>query len=1068
MFLFELFCRFLRGWMPLRKQLLEVALSSGLNQKADPRSLVQSGAAIMINCVALKDGAIRKRAGNLALSKTVVTAGVVTTLAACSGGGSLGGAPWTTGNGSIFTYSDAGAQWTQVDLLPEAVAQDRIPIDTGATSVLDSDIAVVNGFVHVAYSTGLGIWMMVLDPVTGATVATPAFITAQGAAPRLVALGASVALVWSGSSAIQAAVFPAGSTTASVGISSIISIGGGIGQAFDAVPIAGDLSRFVVTVETPSGTVNVLTVSNALAVLVTRTVALSGGANTVFSFGARATNAETIWVAVTPKTPTPKYEVVVFALNDDGTLSVRGTQTAIYTFPDASSAGRVGVERIDATHACVVWSSNGGQLTPSIGAAWTMVQNVVITAGAIATNAASYYTGGVILQSRPALVGSSAYAFVAVPSSLQGTTYLAAIDAYNNGPKTFRSGPYANNALRPVGTVSPRLSKSVAIGTSTVATNFVNLQSSGIWGSVGYSSTNPAVNSMYLYPFNFAVTSYPYGEMYCDEVISAGVPQAFDGNNAFTAGFEFYPEISASTVGSGGHLSAGQYQYTVIYSMIDSRGQVHRSSNGNVVTLTAVNNDSATLVIPILGFTDRRVKGAGLTFQSQVFAEVYRTTVGGSVFYKVADAAFPNNPNSATVSGTQNTFTFTDTASDASINTNALLYTTGGVLQNFNPPSARVALAHRNRFWLAGCDDATQLWASKELTPGEFPGFNEALLFNASGSIRALASLDDKLAVFVQRGNAYGIEFLTGDGPNDEGGASDWPSSLQPIPSDTGAVDQRSVATGPFGVIFRGTTGGPQGSGGVFLLSRDLQVQYLSGPVEDLIATYPVCTSMVVHPTNGRVYATFQNTAGTFGIRLVWDYTHGGVWSQDTIFDADTSNAQVPVAAAWTANTATQSIAYHWATSGGRVYRETTGNPAMLNSMTDAGTFVPMTFASSWLKPAMNGFARFWRVLFQGDVLDSAFNFNMSLNFDYSTAYTESPPTITAASIAAFPFLPVFDLQMVPGNQKARAIRVVVSDSAPTGGPTINSGAGLSFASITLEMGVKEGRYQNIPIAQRK
>jgi len=95
----------------------------------------------------------------------------------------------------------------------------------------------------------------------------------------------------------------------------------------------------------------------------------------------------------------------------------------------------------------------------------------------------------------------------------------------------------------------------------------------------------------------------------------------------------------------------------------------------------------------------------------------------------------------------------------------------------------------------------------------------------ASGAVTALASLDEKLIVFVQRSNSsFGIEYIIGDGPFDTGAGNNWTDPPQPLPHAVGAIDQRSIAVCELGVFFFSPVGGTNGQGGIFLLSRDLQV----------------------------------------------------------------------------------------------------------------------------------------------------------------------------------------------------------------------------------------------------
>jgi len=417
------------------------------------------------------------------------------------------------------------------------------------------------------------------------------------------------------------------------------------------------------------------------------------------------------------------------------------------------------------------------------------------------------------------------------------------------------------------------------------------------------------------------------------------------------------------------------------------------------------------------------------------------------------------------------TTTYVDTATDASISAAAtaqILYDTGGVIDNMCPPSATIAIQHLGRWLLSGTNDPKQIWPSTPFQAGTLPGFNEALNIVASGQVTALASMDTNLIIFVLRGSQYGIEYVSGYGPNNLGTNSDW-SPPTPIVSDTGAVDHRGVCTIPTGTLFRGTVGGPNGSGGIFLLSRGLQVTYISGPVEDVLAANPVVTSMIVHPTNGRVYITCTPTeiGFTSGIRLVYDYVHDGTWTVDQIYDADTTQTSAGARCAWVAYSAANGgMAYYWATLGGRVYRETIGVGS--NSYLDGAQWVTLSYTSAWLKPSQAGSCTFHTVQLEADSLD-AHNLVVSIGFDYapSTFYQEIVPTWTAAQIAIFDRYPQEDVQVTPHNQKAKAIQISITDAAPTGGPTATTGQGPSLASLSLDFEVGDGLYPNLPPRQR-
>jgi hypothetical protein len=352
----------------------------------------------------------------------------------------------------------------------------------------------------------------------------------------------------------------------------------------------------------------------------------------------------------------------------------------------------------------------------------------------------------------------------------------------------------------------------------------------------------------------------------------------------------------------------------------------------------------------------------------------------------------------------------------------------------------------------------------------------------ATGAVTALASMDEKLVVFVRRGtDQFGIEYVVGEGPFDTGASNDWTNPPQPIPSNVGAIDQRSIVVTEIGCMFLSPIGAPNGGGGIFLLSRDLQVHYISGNVEDYIDANPVCTGATAHPSQGRVYFEMAPSdsvvLGTLGVRLVYDYI-AQCWSVDSHFSFDQALDFAAARATWVAggrgstlNGIANMPLVYWSDAVGSVYRENSGVP-VANAYVDttivggAVRWVTATFTSAWFKPALSGFARFWRAQVQSDRLDPA-QLTMSFQFDYapSSYYTETN-SWTDAQIAAFDRTPQVDVEHLVGNQKAKAIQVTLVDAQPIGGYT--TGQGFSWASISLEVGIDDqGRNQNLPPGQR-
>jgi hypothetical protein len=258
-------------------------------------------------------------------------------------------------------------------------------------------------------------------------------------------------------------------------------------------------------------------------------------------------------------------------------------------------------------------------------------------------------------------------------------------------------------------------------------------------------------------------------------------------------------------------------------------------------------------------------------------------------------------------------------------------------------------------------------------------------------------------------------------------------------------------------------------------------VTYVGAPVEDALAACPVVTSMVVHPNNGRVYITTitndANLTTTGGqTRLVWDYVNGGTWSTDVVFDPNGESTGIPIRHAWVAPApnaafagATQALTY-WHTDAASpvtIQRENgTGTGIAFKDSAPNAHWITMTYKTGPLQPDLDGFARFWRMQLQADSLE-AHDLTMQLLYDGAPAsYYQESTTWTSTSIATFDRFPQVDVEMLCGNQKAKRVQVVLTDATPTGGGA-TTGQGPSWASLTLELGIKPGRYVNIPAAQR-
>ena len=1117
--------------MPLRRVLIDVPLSSGLSQKSDVRSIAQSGAVQMTNCVRQKSGAITKRYGNYALSNVIQAAGGAT-IGAAVRGQQFNRIPLLIDGTSLFLRSDEGdgtgslttaGTWLLVDEVPEAVALDRIPVPSpgvqaaiGTTgSFLAYGVAAGAGYIAgiiCSKNSGNAVSATIFDGVSNAPLFTNTLWASDTGSTsansaRIIIAGTTALAMWTvgtlgGSSyTLQCATLDL-TTIGTTGVSwtQFTFATGVTSPAFDLEPVVGDSTRFAAGYNSPFGGGHmVLTVAPVTNPLVSSGVSYvqdtTPANGSVQSVSVRSTNGLWHRIVYAYTTGAGAYTFAAWCVAD----SIGATPTATIPLSTATSVLGIPTTGLEEYGAAVTnlarafWSFgiNGGVGTTSLYAIYS-----IFIEGVGGTYGNQSNTFGPLLLSQPRTItteaGSRVYAMVLTPSSIQGTPQLVCFDWF------FSLSNDPNWAARLVATVSPRLMR-VGPVTGFTASSFVQNTAIGgsVWiaGIITQTVAGQSTATMAIQPFDFASALLGFGEQVgpCELGMSSGAPFTTDGSRVSEMGFPTFPEnISANASTTGGSMTTGApadvYSYTITWEWVDAQGQIHRSGTSVPLTVdfsasSAGTTGSVTLTLPTIS-TSWRQRGYSVLPWGNISPPaapairivVYRTKAGGTTYYRAY-----SDPNTILNGLTAGQLTYVDGATDAAIGANELLYTTGGTLDNLCPPSARICIQHTTRWFLAGCDDPTQIWASKAYVTGEVPGFNEAFVTVASGRVTALVSLDDKLIIFVVRGSSPGLEYMTGLGPNDAGANSDW-TQPQPIPCDVGAVDQRSICVGPFGCIFKSNVGGPTGSGGIFLLTRDLQVEYLSGPVEDTLALHSEVTSVVLHPFAGRVYFTIRASSRGSTVRLVWDYIQQ-CWSTDLPYDFENASFTPNVPVGWVANgrvsvpgvgiTSGSVPLYHWANGAGRVYRETMGQggfafiDSFLYSASPATTrqWIPSTYQTGWIKPSMSGFARFWRVQLQADSLDPA-QITMQLTFDYapSSYYAESA-SWTDAQIALFDRAPQLDVQMVPGNQKAKSIQVTLTDAAPIG--SFATGQGANWATISFELGVGDRAYPNLPAGQK-
>ena len=542
---------------------------------------------------------------------------------------------------------------------------------------------------------------------------------------------------------------------------------------------------------------------------------------------------------------------------------------------------------------------------------------------------------------------------------------------------------------------------------------------------------------------------------------AGGTPQVFDGLNLVESACMTTCDNAlgiAAAVTSGGALQQGaQYTYSLVPEWRDDRGNVHQGAPSEPFVVTVGGSGGAIgkviLTVPCINITKKGLEYRAAAYgQSQMYLVPYRNAVvafGGSVganimstqlYRLVGDdpgAAYVNNETAASI-------TFSDVATDTSIQNNPPLYTTGGIFENDTPSSFADTCTHNGRVYGIG-DDLRTVWISTQQMDGLPCTFNDSSQFEESsiGDLTAIWSMDANLFTASETG----ITYRSGGGPNLINSQNDLSPGAN-LPCDGGVIDPRAVLVTQNGTIFRHRYG-------LALLDRSLSVHSDFGdPVIDLLNAYPTTTAILNHPTRPEILVYCTGGPGG-GIVLCYN-DRFGTWSSWTITDADANGPATPSCGAVAGGELIMGTPF------GRVRREALSSDAAQYFDQTPGApsaWVPLTVSTGWIKAGAGmqpfGYARQGMVLFQPqDWADMI----VSVGYDYSqTLITPQPWDFSAALISQLPDVQgslnsVTRLGLVPPQARCSSFRFSFTDAAPTLAPLATSGQGARILGLGVAL----------------
>lgn len=300
-------------------------------------------------------------------------------------------------------------------------------------------------------------------------------------------------------------------------------------------------------------------------------------------------------------------------------------------------------------------------------------------------------------------------------------------------------------------------------------------------------------------------------------IFSGSVPRTLAGGQCYEMGFPHVrPTMQTNPNPAGGSLAAGSYTIYTCWTYVDGAGQVHRSAVSALEQTTAGATSLIEVYVQTPYFTERPA--------GTVKFEVYCTGVNPAT----GDPAYLQSVVTPSTSAGATKYEI------LTVTTGTLgVYTLDGEFAHVTPQADGGIAALGRRVWLA---DRNTVYASLLMTPGDGVAWNDegSLQVNlpaGAGRIVALEGLDDKLAIFCERG----VYMVQDGGPDNTGSGPDiqFPVRL----TDLGCAGPRSTCVTDRGVVFCSPLDStdPQ-RGGPWLLDRSLSLterKYLGSPALD-------------------------------------------------------------------------------------------------------------------------------------------------------------------------------------------------------------------------------------------
>lgn len=499
--------------------------------------------------------------------------------------------------------------------------------------------------------------------------------------------------------------------------------------------------------------------------------------------------------------------------------------------------------------------------------------------------------------------------------------------------------------------------------------------------------------------YNISFTHAPvFAELANNLHATGGYLGMYDGFEFAEHGFFMSPPTPRIS-SAAGSIAAGTYYYVHTYVWQDAAGQFHESAPCDPVPITFASASQVTLKCAPLSLTNKN---------TNVYIVIYRSSDGVN-FYRVKDQdLYLSDAN------TINADSITVVDNDPDVSSNPLIYTSGGVLTNGKAPACTFICNYKRRLMLVPSEDQNSVWYSKEIIPSTIGAVGSPVEWASEfvlsvdergGAINGIAQLDDKLVI----GKDNTISILVGDGPNSAGTQNDF-STPQVLAVDAGFEDGNSLVIFPNGLLFKSPKG-------YYLLDRSLSASYIGAPVEDYNA-YKCRSAVLLYDRNEVWFSNTQNT-------IIYNYFFNQ-WTTATFTWLQACNFQKK----------------YTGVLGNKLIQETPG------TYTRNGAGYAMKLQTGWISFAnVQGFQRIYKLLILG-----SYKTNHIIKAEFSYDFVDTPTQTTSISVTS-PTGNVLQYRVFLSRQKCEALKITLQDLTLDG----IYAESWSISNLAFEVGAKKG-----------